>query len=49
MYQLAFLIFAPIIGGNLLKIGRKTALIAGYSLTIAATMGFGLIVYVDEE
>lgn len=49
MFQLAYLIFAPIIGGNLQKIGRKTAIVSGYVLITIATFGFGLLVYVDDE
>ena len=49
MFQLAYLIFAPIIGANLQKIGRKTAIIAGYGMIVGATVGFGLLVYINEE
>ena len=43
------MIFAPIIGGNLQKIGRKTSIITGYSFIVMATIGFGTLVYIVDE
>lgn len=42
MFQVAYLIFSPIVGTNLQRFGRKNVIIAGYSLCIMATIGFGL-------
>ncbi len=49
MFQLAYLIFAPIIGANLQRMGRKTSIIIGYGFIVLATIGFGSIVYVQDE
>ena len=49
MFQLAYLIFSPIIGGNLQKIGRKTAIVLGYAIIVLATVGFGLLVYIEND
>lgn len=46
---MAYLIFAPIIGGNLQTIGRKTAIVTGYGLIVLATLGFGSSVYIEDE
>jgi MFS family permease len=49
MFQFAYLIFAPIIGGNLQRIGRKSAMLSGYILITLAALGFGLLVFVENE
>jgi hypothetical protein len=49
MFQLAYLVFSPIIGGNLQKIGRKTAIVSGYGIIVMATVGFGLLVYIRND
>ena len=49
MYHVAFLVFSPIIGGNLQKLGRKNAIVSGYALNVIATIGFGMIVYIQDE
>jgi len=40
IYQLASLIFSPLIGAKLAAIGRKNAMIIGYLLLIVSTIGF---------
>ena len=42
MFQVAYLIMAPIVGQNLQRFGRKNMILAGYLLCILATIGFGL-------
>ena len=42
MFQIAYLIMAPIVGQNLQRFGRKNMILAGYVLCILATVGFGL-------
>jgi MFS family permease len=49
MFQLAYLIAAPIIGSNLPKIGRKNSIMIGYVIVTTATAGFGLLSYVENE
>jgi|APCry1669189034_1035192.scaffolds.fasta_scaffold144751_1 hypothetical protein len=49
MFQMAYLIFAPLIGGNLQKFGRKNAIATGYGIIVIGTVGYGLIVYVNDE
>jgi MFS family permease len=46
MFQVAYLMVAPIVGANLQKIGRKNSILIGYTLTALATVGFGLIAYI---
>jgi hypothetical protein len=46
MFQFAYLIFAPIVGGNLQRIGRKTSIIIGYAFIVMASVGYGLLVYI---
>ena len=49
MFQLAYLIAAPIVGAALAKVGRKNSILIGYSLIVLATIGFGLLKHVDNE
>jgi hypothetical protein len=49
MFQLAYLIFAPIIGANLQRLGRKTSILTGYGFIVLATIGFGTLVYIVDE
>ena len=42
MFQVAYLIMAPIVGQNLQRIGRKNMILAGYVICIFATIGFGV-------
>ena len=42
------MIFAPFIGANLHRIGRKNAIIIGYSFCIFAIVVFGLISYLPK-
>lgn len=42
MFQVAYLIMAPIVGQNLQRFGRKNMILAGYVICILATIGFGV-------
>lgn len=49
MFQVAYLICAPIVGQSLQKVGRKNMILLGYTLCIAATVGFGLCSHVPDD
>lgn len=40
---------APLVGSNLQRIGRKNSILIGYTLTIIATVGFGLISHIPQN
>ena len=42
MFQVAYLLFSPVVGQNLQRFGRKNVILAGYSLCLLATIGFGM-------
>lgn len=48
MFQVAYLMVAPLVGSNLQRIGRKNSILIGYTLCMLATVGFGLISYVPQ-
>jgi MFS family permease len=48
MFQLAYLLAAPIISQFLPRIGRKNSILTGYTLIVLATFGFGFIAYVPK-
>lgn len=43
MFQIGYLIAAPLIGTFLKNIGRKNCVIVGFSVMVLATIGFGLL------
>lgn len=49
MFQLAYLLAAPIIGSNLSKIGRKNSIVFGYVLLVVSTACFGVLAYVHDR
>lgn len=49
MFQIAYLIMAPIVGMNLQRVGRKNMILIGYSLCILATICFGLCSHLPEN
>lgn len=49
MFQVAYLVCAPIVGQNLQKVGRKNMILLGYTLCITATVGFGLCSHVPDD
>jgi MFS family permease len=49
MFQVAYLVASMIMGAILQKIGRKNAIVIGYILIVSATVGFGLLTYVENE
>jgi len=49
MFQIAYLIMAPIVGQNLQRFGRKNMILAGYTLCILATIGFGLCSHIGPK
>jgi hypothetical protein len=48
MFQVAYLMVAPLVGSNLQRIGRKNSILIGYTLCMLATVGFGLISYIPQ-
>lgn len=48
MFQVAYLMVAPLVGSNMQRIGRKNSILIGYTLCMLATVGFGLISYVPQ-
>jgi hypothetical protein len=48
MFQVAYLMVAPLVGSNLQRIGRKNSILIGYTLCMLATLGFGLISYIPQ-
>ena len=49
MFQIAYMITAPLVGKTLAKVGRKNMIILGYILTIAATTAFGVCYHIPKE
>jgi MFS family permease len=49
MFQIAYLLCAPIVGMNLQRIGRKNMILIGYSICIAATICFGLCSHLPKN
>lgn len=49
MFQIAYLIMAPVVGMNLQRVGRKNMILIGYSLCIIATVCFGLCAHLPEN
>ena len=49
MFQVAYLMCAPVVGQNLQRFGRKNVILAGYMLCIMATVGFGLVSHVPKD
>jgi len=42
MFQVAYLLFAPVVGMNLDRVGRKNMIMMGTTICILATLSFGL-------
>jgi MFS family permease len=49
MFQVAYLLMAPIVGINLQRVGRKNMILMGYTLCIIATVCFGLCSHLPEN
>ena len=49
MFQVAYLIMAPIVGQNLQRFGRKNMILAGYVICILATLGFGVCANISPK
>lgn len=49
MFQVAYLVTSTLIGPNLRTIGRKNAMMGGYIAILLATIGFGLLTYINKE
>jgi MFS family permease len=49
MFQIAYLLMAPIVGMNLQKIGRKNMILMGYTLCIISTICFGLCSHLPKN
>ena len=49
MFQVAYLICAPIVGQTLQKVGRKNMILMGYMLCTGATVAFGICYHIPKE
>lgn len=49
MFQIAYLLMAPIVGMNLQRVGRKNMILFGYILCITATICFGLCSHLAKD
>jgi MFS family permease len=49
MFQIAYLVMAPIVGMNLQRVGRKNMILMGYTLCIIATVCFGLCSHLPKD
>lgn len=49
MFQVAYLIMAPIVGQNLQRVGRKNMILFGYIICICATVGFGVCANISPK
>ena len=48
MFEVAYLMAAPLIGGTLKAVGRKNYIIIGYAIVVFATAGFGALSVLDD-
>ena len=49
MFQVAYLLCAPIVGQTLQKVGRKNMILMGYMLCTGATVAFGICYHIPKE
>ena len=49
MFEVAYIMGAPIIGGSLKKVGRKNYIIIGYLTVVIGTAGFAALALVENE
>ena len=49
MFEVAYIMAAPLIGATLKKVGRKNYIILGYLIVVAGTAGFAFLALVENE
>jgi MFS family permease len=49
MFEIAYIVGAPVIGATLPKVGRKNYIIIGYLIIVIGTLGFAFISLIDES
>jgi MFS family permease len=49
MFEIAYILSAPIIGATLKKVGRKNFIIIGYFIIVIGTLGFAFLSYIPEN
>jgi MFS family permease len=49
MFEVAYILSAPLIGATLKKVGRKNYIIIGYLIVVAGTAGFAALALIESE
>jgi hypothetical protein len=49
MFEVAYILSAPLIGATLKKVGRKNYIIIGYLIVVLGTAGFAGLALVESE
>lgn len=49
MFEVAYILSAPIIGATLKKVGRKNYIVIGYAIVIFGTAGFGALAILGKD
>jgi len=49
MFEVAYILSAPIIGATLKKVGRKNYIIIGYLIVVLGTVGFAALALVEDD
>jgi MFS family permease len=49
MFQLALIIFSPIVGASMSRVGRKNMILMGFGTIILCTIGYGAISRLPKE
>lgn len=49
MFEVAYIMAAPLIGFTLKKVGRKTYIILGYLIVVFGTAGFAFLAFIENE
>jgi MFS family permease len=49
MFEVAYIMAAPVIGFSLKRVGRKNYIILGYLIVVLGTIGFAVLALVENE
>lgn len=49
MFEVAYIMAAPVIGFSLKKVGRKNYIIIGYLIVVLGTAGFAALALIENE
>jgi hypothetical protein len=49
MFEVAYIMAAPLIGATLKKVGRKYYIILGYLIVVIGTAGFAALALIENE